>query len=79
MGVGTSLQMSWCITDDSASVVGRSAPCTVGPVFIAGCLPYLQRAAQLLFYFLSLWPFDFPQRPLVSISFVVVDTADVCH
>jgi hypothetical protein len=33
----------------------------------------------LLFYFLSLWPFDFPQRPLVSISFVVADTADVCH
>jgi hypothetical protein len=35
MGVGTSLQVSWCIADDSASGVGRSASCTVGPVFIA--------------------------------------------
>jgi hypothetical protein len=79
MGVGTSLQMSWCIADESASGVGRSAPCTVGPFFIARLSLYLQRAAQLLFYFLSLWPFDFPQQPLVSISFVVADTADVCH
>jgi hypothetical protein len=36
MGVGTSLQVSWCIADESASGVRRSAPCTVGPVFIAG-------------------------------------------
>jgi hypothetical protein len=36
MGVGTSLQVSWCIADESASGVGRSAPYTVGPVFIAG-------------------------------------------
>ena len=36
MGVGTSLQVSWCIADDSTSGVGRSASCTVGPVFIAG-------------------------------------------
>jgi hypothetical protein len=36
MGVGTSLQVSWCIADESASGIGRSAPCTVGPFFIAG-------------------------------------------
>jgi hypothetical protein len=37
----------------------------------------MQRVAQLLFYFPLLWPFAFPQRPLVSISFVVAGTADV--
>jgi hypothetical protein len=36
MGVGTSLQVSWCIADESASGVGRSTPYTVGLVFIAG-------------------------------------------
>jgi hypothetical protein len=44
-----------------------------------GYLPYLHGAAQVLFYFLFLWPFVFPQRPLVSISFAVVGTVDVCH
>jgi hypothetical protein len=34
-------------------------------------------AAQVLFYFLFLWPFVFPQRPLVSISFAVAGTVDV--
>jgi hypothetical protein len=32
-------------------------------------LPYLQGAAQVLFYFLFSWSFVFLQRPLVSISF----------
>jgi hypothetical protein len=32
-----------------------------------------------LFYFLFLWSFAFPQRPLVSISFAVAGTVDVCH
>ena len=41
-----------------------------------GCLPYLQGAAQVLFYFLFLWSFAFPQRPLVSISFVVAGTVN---
>jgi hypothetical protein len=36
MGVGTSLEVSWCSADGSASGVVRSAPYTVGPVFIAG-------------------------------------------
>jgi hypothetical protein len=36
MGVGTSLEVSWCSADGLASGVGWSAPCTVGPVFIAG-------------------------------------------
>jgi hypothetical protein len=44
-----------------------------------GYLPYLQGAAQVLFGFLFLWPFVFPQRPLVSISFAVAGTVDVCH
>jgi hypothetical protein len=44
-----------------------------------GYLPYLQGAAQVLFYFLFLWPFVFPQWPLVSISFAVAGTVDVCH
>jgi tellurite resistance protein TehA-like permease len=79
MSVGTSLQVSWCIGDESASGVGRSAPCTVGPVFIAGLSAIPAKSCTVLFYFLSLWPFDFPQRPLVSISFVVANTADVCH
>jgi hypothetical protein len=34
-------------------------------------LPYVQGAAQVLFVFLFLWSFVFPQRPLVSISFAV--------
>jgi hypothetical protein len=42
-------------------------------------LPYLQGAAQVLFYFLFSWPFVFLQRPLVSISFAVEGTVDVCH
>ena len=44
-----------------------------------GYLPYLQGAAQVLFYFLFLWPFVFLQRPLVSISFAVAGTVDVYH
>jgi hypothetical protein len=47
--------------------------------FWPGCLSYLQGAAQVLFYFLFLWPFAFPQQPLVSISFAVVGIVDVCH
>jgi hypothetical protein len=35
MGVGTSLEVSWCSTDGLASGVGRFAPYTVGQVFIA--------------------------------------------
>jgi tellurite resistance protein TehA-like permease len=79
MGVGTLLQVSWCTADESASGVGRSAPCTVGPVFIAGLSAIPVKGCTVVVLFLSLWPFDFPQRPLVSISFVVADTADVCH
>jgi hypothetical protein len=41
--------------------------------------PYLQDATQVLFHFLFLWSFAFPQRPLVSISFVVAGIVDVCH
>jgi hypothetical protein len=36
MGVGTSLEVSWFSADDPTSGVGRSAPCTDGPAFIAG-------------------------------------------
>jgi hypothetical protein len=36
MGVGTSLEVSWCSADGPASEVVRSVLCTVGPVFIAG-------------------------------------------
>jgi hypothetical protein len=36
MGVGTSLEVSWCSADDPASGVVWSVSCTVGPVFIAG-------------------------------------------
>jgi hypothetical protein len=36
MGVGTSLEVSWCSADSPTSGVVRSAPYTVGPVFIAG-------------------------------------------
>jgi hypothetical protein len=47
--------------------------------FQPGYVPYMQGAAQLLFYFLFLWPFAFPQRSLVSISFVAAGTMHVCH
>jgi hypothetical protein len=36
MGVGTLLEVSWCSADGPAYGVVRSAPCTIGPVFIAG-------------------------------------------
>jgi hypothetical protein len=36
MGVGMSLEVSWCSADGLASGLERSTPCTVGPVFIAG-------------------------------------------
>jgi hypothetical protein len=35
MGVGTSLEVSWCSADGPTSGVGRSAPCMDGPAFIA--------------------------------------------
>jgi hypothetical protein len=44
-----------------------------------GYLPYLQGAVEVLFHFLFLWSFVFPQRPLVFISFAVAGTVDVCH
>jgi hypothetical protein len=60
---------------------GSDGPCLVQ--IIQPCwpsyLPYLQGAAQVLFDFLFLWPFVFLQRPLVSISFAVAGTVDVCH
>jgi hypothetical protein len=36
MGVGTSLEVSWYSVDGPTLGVVRSAPCTVGPAFIAG-------------------------------------------
>jgi hypothetical protein len=44
-----------------------------------GYLSCLQGVVQVLSHFLSLWPFFFLQRPLVSISFAVAGTVDVCH
>jgi hypothetical protein len=58
---------------------GRSTPGADCPALLAKLSPYLQGAAQVLFYFLFSWPFVFLQRPLVSISFVVGGTVDVCH
>jgi hypothetical protein len=53
---------------------GPDGPCLVQIVQPCwpGYLPYLQGAAQV-------WPFVFPQRALVSISFVVAGIVDVCH
>jgi hypothetical protein len=36
MGVGTSLEVSWCSADGLDSGVVRSVPCADGPAFIAG-------------------------------------------
>jgi hypothetical protein len=36
MGVGTSLEVSWCSANGLDSGVGGSAPCADGPTFIAG-------------------------------------------
>jgi hypothetical protein len=64
-----------------ASWFGADGPRLVQMVrpFWPSCLSYLQGAAQVLFYFLFLWLFTFLQQPLVSISFVVAGTMDVCH
>jgi hypothetical protein len=75
-----SLEASWCDADgpvteraDGPRLVQIAQSCW------SGYLPYLQGAVQVLFYFLFLWPFVFLQQPLVSISFVVAGTVDVCH
>jgi hypothetical protein len=51
MGVSTSLEVSWCSADGPASRVVRSAPCTVGPVFIVGlsAIPAKSRTVVVLF------------------------------
>jgi hypothetical protein len=36
MGVGTSLEVSWCSADDPDSRVGRYVPSADGPAFIVG-------------------------------------------
>jgi hypothetical protein len=58
------LEASWCGAD-GPRLVQIVRPCW------PGYLPYLQGAAQVLFYFLFSWPFVFPQQPLISISFAV--------
>jgi hypothetical protein len=79
MGVDMSLEVSWCSADGPASGVGRSVPCTDGPAFIAGLSAIPTESCTIVILFSALWSFDFPQRPLVSISFVVVGTTDACH
>jgi hypothetical protein len=79
MGVDTSLEVSWCSADGPTSRVGWSAPYTDGLAFIVGLSTIPAKSGIVVVYFLSLWSFAFPQWPLVSISFAVVGTADVCH
>jgi hypothetical protein len=78
MGVGTSLEVSWCSADGSTSGVGRSASYADDSAFIAGQSTIPAESCTVVVLF-SLWPFDFSQWHLVSISFVVADTADACH
>jgi hypothetical protein len=79
MGVGTSLEVSWCTTDGPDLRVGRFVSSVDGQAFIAGLYVVPKRAVKLLSHFLSSWPFDLFQRPLASTSFAVVGTTDVCH
>jgi hypothetical protein len=51
MGVGTSLEVSWCSADVSASGVVRSMPCTVGLVFIAGLSAILAKSYTVIVLF----------------------------
>jgi hypothetical protein len=69
-GEGRTVRVQW---PDGPRLVQIVQPCW--PCY----LPYLQGATQVLFDFLFLWPFVFPQRPLVSISFAVAGIVDVCH
>jgi hypothetical protein len=47
MGMGMSLEVSWCSADGLASGLERSTPCTVGPVFIAGLSAILKGKCAL--------------------------------
>jgi hypothetical protein len=79
VGIDASSEALWRGANGPGSRVGRSMMYTDGPASAADCPPYLQRAVHLLFCPLFLWPFDLFRQPLVSISFVVVDTMDVYH
>ena len=57
---------------------GRSAPGADCPALLAG-LSAIPAGCCTSIDFLFLWPFVFPQRPLVFISFAVAGTVDVCH
>jgi hypothetical protein len=51
MGVGTSLEVSWCSADGSASGVGRSASCADDPAFIAGLSTILAGSCTVVVLF----------------------------
>jgi hypothetical protein len=79
MGVSASLEVCWCSADGPASGIERSVSSAHGPAFIAGLSDVSTESCTVVVYFPPLWPFAFPQRPLVSISFVVAGTVDVCY
>jgi hypothetical protein len=51
MGVGTSLEVSWCSADGSASGVGRSASRADDPAFIAGLSTILAESCTVVVLF----------------------------
>jgi hypothetical protein len=51
MGVGTLLEVSWCSADGPALGVVWSAPCTVGPGFIAGLSAILVKSCTVVVLF----------------------------
>jgi hypothetical protein len=56
-----------------------SVPYADGPAFIARLSAIPAESCTIVVLFSILWSFAFPQWPLVSISFVVAGTVDVCH
>jgi hypothetical protein len=51
MGVGTSLEVSWCSADGPALGVGRSVSCADDPAFIAGLSTILAESCTVVVLF----------------------------
>ena len=58
---------------------GRSVPGADCPALLVELSAIPAGCCTSVVLFSILWPFAFPQRPLVSISFAVAGTVDVYH